>query len=232
MVSKGQEREEAIARLVKDEINSSIFLLESLKRGIINYSELSRQMLPEIKKKNSRANFASVLIAIQRYYDEVKEKERLSEQFRDILKDSELIMKTNIVDLAFERTKEVMKLLNEVSKTIRWDMGDIMFIIQGTGEITVIIDRKNLKKFDNIKDKMIEKKEKLALISLREPEEITSYSRELVGFFSLLSTLLSDKNINIWEAATTYKQHIFIVYESDLSKAYETLSKLIEFYKK
>ena len=225
------EKAEATAQLVKEEINSSIFLIESLKKGIINYSELARQILPKIKSMNHKANFSSVLIALQRYYDEVKEKKGLPEQFRDILKDSELIMKTNIVDLTLERTKEVMKALNEVSKTIRWDMGDIMFIIQGTAEVTVIIDKKNFKKFDRIKNKIIEKKEDLALLSLREPEEITSYSRGLVGFLALLSTLLANKNINIWEAATTHKQNIFIIYESDLPKAYETLNKLINFYK-
>jgi hypothetical protein len=225
------EKAETTAQIVKEEINSSVFILESLKKGIINYSELARQLLPKIKKMNNKANFASVLIAIQRYYDEVKEKTEYSDKFREILKDSELIMKTNIVDLTFERTREVMKEVNEIAKTIRWDMGDIMFIIQGTGEVTIIIDKKNLKKFEKIKNRIIEKKEDLALLSLREPEEITSYSRGLVGFFALLSTLLADKDINIWEAATTYKQNIFIIYESDLPKAYETLSKLIEFYK-
>ena len=44
-----------------------------------------------------------------------------------------------------------MKNINEVSKAIRWDMGDIMFIIQGTSEITVILDKKNLKKLLNPK---------------------------------------------------------------------------------
>ena len=226
------EKAEATAQLVKEEINSSIFLLETLKKGIINYSELTRQLLPKIKEKNKKANFPSVLIAIQRYYDEIKEKSGLPNQFGEILKDSDLILKNNILDLTFERTKEVMKNINEVSKTIRWDMGDIMFVIQGTAELTVIIDKKNLKKFDTIKNKIIEKKEDLALLSLREPDEVSSYSRGLVGFFALLTTLLADKNINIWEVATTYKQNIFIIYESDLPKAYETLKKLIEFYKK
>lgn len=226
------EKAEATAGLVKEEINSSIFVLESLKRGLINYSELARQLLPKIKKINSKANFSSVLIAIQRYYDEIKEQTGFSEEFKEILKNAELIMKTNIVDITLERTKEVMTTLNEVSKMIRWDMGDIMFVIQGTAEITVIIDKKNLKKFEKIKSYIIEKKEELAILSLREPEEITSYSKGLVGFFAMLSTLLADQNINIWEAATTYKQNIFIIYESDLSRAYETLNKLIEFYKK
>jgi hypothetical protein len=225
------EKPEKTAKLVKEEINSSFFILESLKKGIINYSELARQILPKIKQENLKANFASVLIAIQRYYDEVKDK-KVHEGFRDILTGSEIIMKNNIIDLTYERTKEVTKTINEVSKIIKWDMGDILFIIQGNCEITVIIDKRNLKKFESIKNQLLEKKENLALLSLREPEDIFAYSKGLVGFFALLSTLLADKNINIWEAATTYKQNIFVIQESDLPKAYETFRTLIEFYKK
>ena len=143
---KTMDKNTTTTGLVKEEINSSIFLLETLKKGLINYSELTRQILPRIKSKNPKANFSSVLIAIQRYYDEIKEKAGLPKQFGEILKDSELIMKNNILDLTFERTKEVMKNINEISKTVRWDMGDIMFVIQGIAEVTVIIDKKNLKK--------------------------------------------------------------------------------------
>lgn len=225
------EKAEATAQLVKEEINSSIYLKEILKKGLINYSELARQMLPKIKEKNKKANFSSVLIAIQRIYDEINS-QKLESGFEEILKDSELIMKTNIVDLALERTKEVMKLINEISKEIRWDMGDIMFVIQGTSEITIICDKRNLKKFDKIKSKIIEIKENLSMLSLREPEEISSYSRNLVGFLAYLTTALADKNINIWEAATTYKQNIFIIYESDLPIAYATLKSLIEHHKR
>ena len=226
------EKAEATAQLVKEEINSSIFLLESLKKGLINYSELTRQILPKIKANNKKANFASVLIAIQRYYEEVKESEQVdNDNFKEILKNSTLSMKTNIVDLTFERTKEVMKTINEVSKIIRWDLGDIMFVIQGTSEVTIILDKKNLTKFEKIKSKIIEKKDNLALLTLREPEEITSYSKGLIGFLALLTTALSDKGVNIWETATTYKEEIFVIYESDLTKAYEVFKNLIQFYR-
>jgi len=225
------EEAKSTAQLVKEEINSSIFILESLKKGIINYSELTRQILPKIKEKNNKANFQSVLIAIQRYYDEIKEQVS-ADAFKDILKDAELIMKTNIVDLTLERTKKTMNTINEVSSGIRWDMGDIMFVTQGTGEVTIIIDKKNLKKFDKLKENMLEKKENLAILSLREPEELKSYSKGIIGFLALLTTSLADKGINIVEIATTYKQNIFVISEKDLPKAYETLSKLIEHYSK
>jgi hypothetical protein len=219
------------AGLVKEEVMSSIFLAESLKKGIINYSELARQLLPKIKTQNNKANFSSVLIALQRLYEEVKH-EKQESSFKEILRGSELIMKTNIVDLTLERTKEVTKLVSEISKEIRWDMGDVMFIIQGTSEITVILDKKNLKRFDRVKNRIIETREDLAMLSLREPEELSSYSKGIVGFLAFLTSSLADKKINIWEAATTYKQNIFIISESDLAKAYETFKNLIEFYKK
>jgi hypothetical protein len=225
------EKPEATAQLVKEEIMSSIFLLESLKKGIVNYSELARQILPNIKQNNKKANLSSVIISLQRLYDDVKN-QKSEESFGETLRGSELIMKTNIVDLTLERTKEVTKIINEISKEIRWDMGDVMFIIQGTSEITVVLDKKNLKKFDRVKSRILETKEDLAMLSLREPDEISSYSKGMVGFLAFLTSALADKKINIWEAATTYKQNIFIIYESDLSKAYETLKGIIEFYKR
>ena len=224
------EEAKSTSQLVKEEINSSIFVLESLKNGIINYSELARQILPKIKGKNNKANFQSVLIAIQRYYDEIKKQESF-DIYSDILKDSELIMKNNIVDIALERTKKVIGHINEISKEIRWDMGDIMFVTQGTGEITLIIDKKNLKKFDKLKTSILEKNEGLAILSLREPEDLSSYSKGASGFLALLTTSLADKGINIVELETTYKQTIFVINEKDLSNAYETLSKLIGHYK-
>jgi hypothetical protein len=224
------EKPEATAQLVKDEIYSSIFLLESLKKGIINYSELARQLLPKIKEQNKKANISSIIISLQRLYEEIKNEKR-ENSFKEILENSELIMKTNIVDLTLERTKEVTKIVSEISKEIKWDIGDVMFIIQGTSEITVILDKKNLKKFDRVRGKIIEIKENLAMLSLREPEDLSSYSKGVVGFLAFLTSALSDKNINIWEAATTYKQNIFIISEEDLPKAYEILKKLIDHYK-
>ncbi len=225
------DKPEATAQLVKEEINSSLFLAESLKRGIINYSELTRQILPKIKAKNKKANFSSVLISLQRLYDEVKN-EKQSISFEEILRDAELIMKTNIVDITLERTKNVVKRINEISREIRWDMGDIMFTIQGTSEITIICDKKNFKKFESIKKSIIETQENLAILSLRESQDLNDYSKNTIGFLAHLLSLLSDKKINIVELATTFKQNIFILKEDDLSMAYITLKHAIDFFNK
>lgn len=220
---------ETTAELVREEIKSSLFLNETLKKGLINYSALVRLLLPKIQLKNKKANFQSVLIAIQRYYDEHKEKSD-KDILGELLKDSELIMKNRIYSLTIERTKPAMSLINKVSQEIRWDMGDIMFFIQGSAEITIIIDEKNKKKFDCLGKKIIEKKANLSLLSLREVGETTSYSKDVPGFLSALTSTLSDNSINVIDIASTYRQIIFVLDEKDLTRAYESLDKLIKHY--
>jgi hypothetical protein len=221
------EKAEATAQLVKEEINSSLFIKESLKKGLINYSKLAKKILPKVKLQNKKANFQSVLIAIQRYYDCLNKSEKEFEKsLASALPNLELIIKNKIITLSLERNKKTMDELNEISKKIRWDAGDIMFFIQGTSEVTVILDKKNLNKFEKIKSEVIEKQDNLATISVREPEG-EKYSKEIVGFLALLTSTLADNNINIYEVATTFKQEIFVIHEKDLTKSYEAFNKLI-----
>ncbi len=219
--------EKSTSELAKEEIMSSLYINEVLKRGMINFSALARDILPRIKCKNKKANFASVLIAIQRYYDNNKSQDNKNVLLK-LLKNSELIMKNKICSLTLERTKPVMSLINKISQQIRWDMGDIMFFIQGSSEITVVADKKNEKLFLRLGNKIIEKKENLALLSLRETEETSPYSKDIPGFLAILTNTLSDNNINIIDIASTYKQIIFILNEKDLMKSYSALDRLIK----
>ncbi|MBU4070419.1 MAG: ACT domain-containing protein, partial [Nanoarchaeota archaeon] len=193
---------------------------------LINYSALTRVLLPKIQEKNPKANFQSVLITIQRYYDEVKGK-KIVKEFKEILKDSELLMKNQIVSITFERNKFVMDKINKISKNIRWDMGDILFFTQGNSEITLVIDKKNKLKLNIIKEYILEEKDNLSILSLREPEKLKAYSKNVQGFLALLTSALSDSHVNIYDISSTYKQIIFVIEEKYLTKAYETLNKLI-----
>jgi len=219
--------EKPTSELVKEEIRSSLYINEVLKRGMINFSALTRELLPKIKRKNKKANFASVLIAIQRYYEDNKSSSS-KDVLLELLKNNELIMKNKVCSLTLERTKPVMTLINKISQEIRWDMGDILFFIQGSSEITLVADKKNEKLFLGLGSKIIEKKDNLALLSLREIAEKSSYSKDIPGFLAILTNTLSDNGINIIDIASAYTQIIFILEEKDLIKAYSALDNLIK----
>lgn len=220
------------AQLVREEINSSIYLKETLKKGLINYSELARQLLPKIKKHNKKANIASIIITLQRYYDSLKEKKSETEKFIESqMPKVELSIKNKIITYSYERNKKVADTITNISKEIKWGSGDMMFSIQGSSEITIIIDQKHEDKFNSIKKYLIEKKEDLATLSVREPEGII-YSKEVPGFLAILCSTLADNNVNIYECATTFKQIIFVLHKDQVLKAYEVFNKLAEHYKK
>tara|TARA_Y100000310_G_scaffold219689_1_gene221086 strand:+ start:932 stop:1117 length:186 start_codon:yes stop_codon:yes gene_type:complete len=56
----------ATAQLVKKELEKNSFLLDYLRRDLINVQALAREILPNIKKKNSKASVESISIAIKR----------------------------------------------------------------------------------------------------------------------------------------------------------------------
>ncbi|MBA3063997.1 ACT domain-containing protein, partial [Candidatus Woesearchaeota archaeon] len=58
-------------------------------------------------------------------------------------------------------------------------------------------------------------------------EKLKAYSKNVHGFLALLTSALSDNNVNIYDISSTYKQIIFVIEEKYLTKAYETLNKLI-----
>jgi len=218
-----------IAELVRYEIKNSLFIQELLKEGLVNHSALARKTLPSIKKQNKNATFDSVLIAVKRFIPEL-EKESISVELSKIIANSELIMKNDIVEITTVRTSDIFDWITKFSNKIRWDLGEIFFIIQGSGEITFILDKKNRAYFSKLKNFLIQEEDDLALISIREKAD-KIFSKEVPGYLSLLTTILNDHNINIVEIASTHNQMIFIIKEKDLTKAYDILSNLIKYHR-
>ena len=215
--------------LVREAVAASLVLSETLQQGLINYSALTRRLLPTIKKKNPKANAASVLIALQRYADELASKP-VDNQAQAILANAEIIMKNNIASYTLERTALVMTELNEISRSIRWDAGEIFFFIQGTSEITVVIDANNNSRFIKLNAYIIEKITDLGIISLREAEHSAKkYSKNVPGYLALLTKTLADHHINILDIASTYRQIIFVIKEQQLTTAYGILSALCKY---
>jgi len=216
------------ADLVRQEIKKNLFVEELLKENLINHSSLARKMLPEIKKINPKATFDSVLIAIKRQVM-VLPKTKLVPELKDIIGSSELLMKNEILEITVERNPALFLFLNDLAKSIRWDLGEVFFVVQGSGEITLIIDAKNQEKFSKIKSQIIETRKKLAFISVRESSK--KYSKEVKGYLSFLTNKLTENDINIVEIASTHKQVIFIIEEKDLIKAYGVFNELIKAFR-
>lgn len=218
--------------VVQRAIRNDVFIEAMLARGLINYSALARVLLPQVQQKNRTANFESVLIAIQRFAQNLEKPEPIDKNLREVLAKTEIIMKNDIVQLTFERDKKIYDSILETSKKIRLDVGELFFLIQGSRDISIFLDMHKANELKSLLKKATNTTKRLAIISLREPSykmRENELSREIPGYLAFLTTLFAKNAINIVEIASTHSQMIFVIGEKDLGKAYEVLDECIKY---
>lgn len=220
------------AEFVREEIEKDIFLSNLLSKGLINNSALARELLVSVKKKNPKATLESVTISIQRYAQGLKKGEvekALSEQIAN----SQVSLKNDIVHATFYRNNIVSNSINEIAKNIRWDLDEILFINQGSGEITIVFDKKNKSLFKNILSKAVEVRENSAIISIKETnQKDMTPSIEVPGLYAYFITQVSTNGINILDIISTKSQITLVINENDLTKSYETINDCIKHFRK
>lgn len=215
------------ADLVKEELMYELYLLETLKDDLINISALAKKLLPKIKSKNSKANIESISMAIRRFIAEEKY-EKISKDVKNIISNSQILTKNDIMHMTLERNDFVALKVSEISKKIKWNQEEVFFVNQGAGEITVILDEKNKVFFDDCKKYLIESTLNLAILSIKDN---TKKSINVPGIYAYFINQLVKKSINIVEVVSTLSEITFVIKNSDLVRAYETIEKSINFYR-
>ena len=217
------------ADLVREELEKDIFLKNSLSKKLINNSALARKLFPVIKAKNSKATIESITISISRYASFLKLEKPEKELIKQIAY-SQLSMKNDVVHATFPRNEKIVSAINEISKKIRWDADELLLINQGSGEITLILDKKNIALVKGIsKDAII--RAQAAIISIGEAKIPGPTSIEVPGLYSYFLTQLASHGINILEVVSTPSQLTLVVIEKDLIKSYEVLDGCIKHYR-
>jgi len=123
------------AQLTEEFIGTHPSIKDCLKKGLINYSALSRLISKElhIEKKTSKE---AVLIASRRYKDKIFIN-CLEGEILELFKNSRLEIKNKISVLIIEKNVYFEELI-EIEKNIKKEKG-IFFAIEGTKTITIII---------------------------------------------------------------------------------------------
>jgi len=206
-----------ITKLTEDYIASHPFVKDCLKKGLINYSSLTRQICLDLNL-NVKRNFDAVLIACRRYYRKIKTAPTSEKKILDILKNSKIEVKNKINAIVLEKDIVFSNLL-DLEKEAKKSM-ETFHIIEGATAITVITSNDFSKKVKKIfMIKVIKENTNLVEIILKSPQQIEITA----GVVSYLFSLLGENNINIYETLSCWTDTIFLVEEKDLSKVMEFL---------
>jgi aspartokinase len=189
-----------IAQNVRSHLQNKPYLLEALEKGIVNLSELSRQIQEELKISNTSA----VKAALRRFSEELqKHKQKREEKVLQVLKRSAMAV--------YDR-KSVMITTKEINTKTGMKV-DLL------NKYVYLLDRGDLPQRINA----IVKHDNCTMIVMHSPEELEATP----GVVAFLTTLLAEQNVNIIEFISCWTETIIVVEKKDSLKAYEVLSNLV-----
>lgn len=189
-----------IAKKVRKHLRNKPYLLEALEKGIVNLSELSRQIQEELRIENTSA----VKAALRRFAEELqKHKQKREEKVLEILKKSALVV--------YDRKSVII-----TNKEINIENGMKVDLLD---KFVFLLDRKDLPERINA----LVKHDNCTMIVMHSPEELEATP----GVIAFLTTLLSEQNVNVIEFISCWTETIIVVEKKDSFKAYEVLSNVV-----
>jgi hypothetical protein len=208
----------SISKITDEYVIQNPSIRDSLQKGLINYSKLSRIIIKDEKLKEK--DFNAILVALTRLEYKLKKKKSYQKKIKEILKKTNLEIKTKVLVCIVEKNifyQNLIQLQNEIKIKKGY-----LHIVEGTEVITLITDQnfeEEIKK--HFKNKIIKLTLDLIQIILKSPSSL----EEVPGVTGYLYSLFSDKEINIIETISCWTDTILIIDKNNLNKAI----KLLEF---
>ena len=189
-----------IAQSVRNHLRNKPYLLEALEKGIVNLSELSRQIQKELKTDDASA----IKAALRRYSEELqKHKQKREEKVLQLLKRSSIAV--------YDRKSVII-----TGKEITSKNGMKVDLL---GKFVYLLDRSDLPERINA----LVKHDNCTMIVIHSPEELEATP----GVVAFLAALLAEQNVNIIEFISCWTETIIVVEKKDSLKTYEVLSNMV-----
>lgn len=220
MPDRMQKKLTNIREFVWKIIDTDISLKKDLERNVINIRSLAKHI---IDKQKINATLDSVISAIRRYTISPYKKEETYSVY-NVLKQARISTKTRMASLLLKRTDEVKTKLGRPDKLMDYQGHETIRILEGSQTLTLIFDRKNLEKVQSLfsKNTILETNKKIGMIELNYPKIL----KKTPGVFSVIYNELAENDISIIDALISSNEHILVIDESKLLKAFELIYNL------
>ena len=201
-------------------IDTDLALKKDLSRNIINVRSLAKYIIDTYKLDLS---LDSIISAIRRY-PTLEEKKHDQSEVYNLLKQAKIRSITKMASISLKKSEDATKKLGQILPGIDFESGEILRIIEGAKLFKIIIDKKSFDKMHSSfkKTDIISYNKAIGMVELVYPDTLA----KTPGVFASISTELGSNNISLIDALIISNEHIIIVDEKDLLKAFEILYNL------
>ena len=214
--------EKTIAQQVKEYIMADMCVYDSLKKGIINYTQLARLIANEYNLESVSA----IKMAIKRFADSEGERNDDSEPIWNVLSNAKVTIKGDVSIIVVEPSPDAIAKVNEIeqNKVVTISYGETLYIIREQTAIVIIIEKNKREEALRVLDglSIIRVKENATALVVISPQEIVSTP----GVLNNIISHFSMNKVNIEEIISCYRDTIIIVDENDSAKSYQIVKNL------
>src|SRR3989338_3606997 len=178
---------------VEQELQKNPLLIDILQQELINISALALRLQPSLEKEcNKKIKVTAISMALRRYVEKLTQKSIFTWEFP---KNLEVSTKSQIYEVAIEKTPQFKKILDTLYQHIQIQKGDFLSFVEGTYEIVIFTNQKNKKHVrDAIKNhKKTAERDNLAYITVNWNES----TKEIPGIYYRITRALAFRNISI-----------------------------------
>jgi aspartokinase len=194
-----------------------------MSRGIISYGSLAAQLKKEIEQElNKEVRHHAIVMALRRHG------ETLKQQHQNITFDysTEIILKTNICDIAVQKSPTLFSRLKQLYDIVNFEKGDVVNVIHGRYEVSIVTNERYLTNALNYlaPEKILNIEKDLITLTLTFPKEFL-YTPGIT--FNVVRSIAWE-NINIYEIVSTNTELTLVLHKKDAIEAYTALEILIQ----
>ncbi len=210
----------SISKIVQSIIDKDLSLQDALQRDYGNYSAIARLVQSKVTEiLGQDVKLESIITSVKRAKANYKP---LRGKITKIVAGSVINIRTDMAKISVEKTKEN---LEKIRKSLAGVSGEFFQIIEGISAVTLVFDQKSFNEICFMfKEKdVLDKKQNLATIIIRSPDEIIDTPGCVLAFYNTVSR----RNLNIEETLSCFTDTIIVLGMEDVSKAFAALTDLI-----
>ncbi len=200
-------------------IDTDIAIRKDISRDILNIRALANYIISNYKIDSS---LDSVISAIRRY--NIQPRKKQEGDVYSLLRKAEIRTITKMASLSLKKNEDVTQKLGIILPRIDYEGGEVLRVLEGSKLFKIIFDKKSYNKMINEfkKNDIIDSNKDISMLEMIYPKEL----EKTPGVFSVVSNELAENDISIIDALICANEHIIVVDEKDILKAFEVLHNL------
>jgi hypothetical protein len=212
----------SIASRVEQLVIESAFLTEGMVRGLINLSELARQMQPQLEKDMWKpVGQAAVVMALTRLAVRLQERDHIETCLLPQM--AELTTRSELTEFTYRYSNTTRACQRRLLELAEDHPGVFVTVTQGLHEVLIIVGRPLVMAveaaFDN--ENLLVRLDNLSALTLRlDPE-----GRSTPGIYQAILKKLALVKVNVVDMICTYSELTILLERTQVGLAFSVLSQ-------